>query len=133
MRDDPRQNLKWLEQELLASERPAAPSGVSHDTADLLAQVDHLLEDMDAEPPAFVQKPKKRPTKGERAVRSHVSSQFDESAAVLTKTKAQLRKEARQRKAAAKKASVNRNIKGLVILAMLEIIGILCILGWWFL
>ena len=30
-----------------------------------------------------------------------------------------------------KKASVNRNIKGLVVLAVLEIIGILCILGWW--
>jgi hypothetical protein len=57
----------------------------------------------------------------------HRDRQFDESAAVLTKTKGQLRKEARQ----AKKANVNKNIKGLVVLAVLEIIGIVWILGWW--
>ena len=29
MRDDPRRNLKWLEQELLSSERPEIPDGIA--------------------------------------------------------------------------------------------------------
>ena len=125
MRDDPRKTLKWLEQELLASERPA---GISDDTADLLAQVDDLLKDPD--PPVFAQK-RGRPTKGERAERAHISSQFDERAAVLTTTRRQLRREEKQRKIAEKKSNINRNIRGLVVLAGLEVLGILCILGWW--
>lgn len=125
MRDDPRNNLKWLEQELLAAERPAAPKEITDDTAQLLAQVDDLLDDLsEPEPPVFVQK---RQTMGEKAERQHISRQFDEDAAVLTKTRGQLRKEKRKQK----RESVNRNIKGLVVLAVLEIIGILCILGWW--
>ena len=126
MRNDPQHNLKWLEQELLDLERPAAPEGISDDTAELLAQVDHLLTDLeDPEPPAFVRKRKKQ-TKGERAERQSISRQAP-SAAVYTKTKRQLRKEKRKQK----KDNVNRNIKDLVVLAILEIIGILCILGWW--
>ena len=128
MRDDPRNNLKWLEQELLAAERPAAPKDITDDTAELLAQVDDLLDDLsEPEPPVFVQK-RKRQTMGEKAERQHISRQFDEDAAVLTKTRGQLRKEKRKQK----RESVNRNIKGLVVLAVLEIIGIACILGWWF-
>ena len=128
MRDDPRNNLKWLEQELLAAERPAAPKEITDDTAELLAQVDDLLDDLsEPELPVFVQKGK-RQTMGEKAERQHISRQFDEDAAVLTKTRGQLRKEKRKQK----RESVNRNIKGLVVLAVLEIIGILCILGWWF-
>ena len=127
MRDDPRNNLKWLEQELLAAERPAAPKEITDDTAELLAQVDDLLDDLsEPEPPVFVQKGK-RQTMGEKAERQHISRQFDEDAAVLTKTRGQLRKEKRKQK----RESVNRNIKGLVVLAVLEIIGIACILGWW--
>ena len=127
MRDDPRRNLKWLEQELLGAERPAAPDGISDDTAELLAQVDSLLEDMqEPEPPVFVRK-RKRLTKGERMERSHRPRKVDSSAAVFTKTKRQLRKEKRKQK----RDSVNRNITDLVFLAILEIIGILCILGWW--
>jgi hypothetical protein len=125
MRNDPRSNLKWLEQELLDAERPAAPRGISEDTADLLAQVDQFLEE-EPEPPAFVQK-RKRQTIGEKTERSRISQQFDPSSAVLTKTKRQLRQERRKQK----KANLNRNIKDLVVLAILEIIGILCILGWW--
>ena len=120
MRNDPQYNLKWMEQELLELERPAAPAGISEDTAQLLAQVDHLLTDLeDPEPPAFARKRKKQ-TKSEWVERQSISRQFDPSAAVLTKTK---RKQ--------KKDSVNRNIRDLVVLAILEIIGILCILGWW--
>ena len=131
MRDDPSKHLKWLEQELLASERPEVLNGISWDTADLLAQADSLLEDTrEPEPPVFAQK-RKRQSKGEQAERSHISRQFDESAAVLTKTGGQLRKEARKAKIAEKKANVNRNIGGLALLAALEIIGILWILGWW--
>ena len=127
MRDDPRNNLKWLEQELLAAERPAAPKEITDDTAELLAQVDDLLDDLsEPELPVFVQKGK-RQTMGEKAERQHIPKQVDENAAVLTKTRGQLRKEKRKQK----RESVNRNIKGLVVLAVLEIIGILCILGWW--
>ena len=128
MRDDPQRNLKWLEQELLNADRPAAvPTYVSDDTAQLLAQVDGLLEDLpDSEPPAFVQK-RKKPTRGERMERSGGTRQLDSSDAVFTKTKRQLRKEKRQQK----KNHVNRKIWDLVILAVLEIIGILCVIGWW--
>ena len=127
MRDDPRNNLKWLEQELLAAERPAALKDITDDTAELLAQVDDLLDDLsEPEPPVFVQKGK-RQTMGEKAERQHIPKQFDENAAVLTKTRGQLRKEKRKQK----RESVNRNIKGLVVLVVLEIIGIACILGWW--
>ena len=127
MRDDPRENLKWLEQELLASERPAAPEGITDDTAELLAQVDQLLEEIqEPEPPAFMRR-KSGKTKGQRAEELHSSRRLDESAAVLTKTKRQLRKEARKRK----KDTVNRNIGGLTVLAVLELIGIAWILGWW--
>ena len=127
MRDDPQRNLKWLEQELLASERPTSLDGISHDTADLLAQVDQILEEtQEPEPPVFAQKRTRR-TRGEQIEQAHVRRQFDEDAAVLTKTRKHLRNEAKQRK----KENLNRNIKGLVVLAVLEIIGILCILGWW--
>ena len=122
MRDDPRRNLKWLEQQLQES---YAVDPYMDETAELLARVDLALEEA-PEPPVFVQKTKKK-TKGEMAERSHIGKQFDESAAVLTKTKKQLRREARRQK----KAGVNRNIKGLVFLAVLELIGILVILGWW--
>ena len=108
-------------------ERPAAPEGISDDTAQLLAQVDNLLEELqEPEPPVFAQKQRKL-TRGERIERQNISRQFDPSAAVLTKTKRQLRKERRRQK----KDSVNRNIRDLVVLAIVEIIGILCILGWW--
>lgn len=126
MGDDPRKNLKWMEQQLLSAEKTAA---FSDDTADLLARVDQLLEE-EPDPPAFVQKRRKQ-TRGEQAERSHIRQQFDESAAVLTKTRGQLRREAKQRKKAEKNASVNRNIKGLVFLAILECLGILAIIGWW--
>ena len=128
MRDDPQRNLNWLAQELLEAERPPVPMGISDDTAELLAQVDDLLNE-EPEPPFFVQKQKKqnKPTRGERMERSHISRQMDSSAAVFTKTKRQLRQEKRKQK----RDSVNRNITGLVVLALLEIMGILCVLGWW--
>ena len=125
MRDDPRRNLKWLEQQLQESD---AIDPYIDETAELLARVDLALEE--AEPPAFVQKSRKK-TKGEKAERANIAKQFDESAAVLTKTKKQLRREAKLQKKAQKKASINRNIKGLVFLAVLEVMGILAILGWW--
>ena len=122
MRDDPRRNLRWLEQQLQESD-PVDP--YMDETAELLARVDLALEE-DPEPPAFVQKTKKK-TKGQRMEEAHIIKQFDESAAVLTKTRKQLRREAKLQK----KANINRNIKGLVFLAILEVLGILAILGWW--
>ena len=126
MRDDPRRNLKWLEQQLQESD---AIDPYIDETAELLARVDLALEE-EPEQPALVKKSRKK-TKGEKAERANIAKQFDESAAVLTKTKKQLRREAKLQKKAQKKASINRNIKGLVFLAVLELIGILAILGWW--
>ena len=122
MRDDPRKHLKWLVQELRSSE---AVDPYMDETADLPWPADLVLEE-DPEPPVFVQKTKKK-TKGQQVEEAHIVKQFDESAAVLTKTKKQLRREAKLQK----KANVNRNIKGLVFLAILEVLGILAILGWW--
>ena len=135
MRDDPSKNLKWLEQELLASEQrpqvaPKPGEILYEDPDDLLRRVDALLAD-EPEIPAFAKKQKS--TKAFRAASSRVqpAPKFDESAAVPVKTRKQLRAEARQQKAARKKAGVNRNIKDLTLLAALELLGILVIIGWW--
>jgi len=125
MRDDPRKNLKWLEQELLNEE---SPGHFASEDDDLMRRVDALITENPEEAPVgnFSRK-----SKGARKEQAHVASQFDEGAAVLTKTKKQLRREAKLRKQAEKKANVNHNIKGLVFLAILECLGILAILGWW--
>ena len=126
MRDDPRRNLKWLEQQLLEEE---APDAFLPEEDDLLQRVDALVEDIPPE-----EKPIgnfSRKSKGARAEQAHIRQQFDESAAVLTKTKKQLRREEKLRKLEEKKSNVNHNIKGLVFLALLEVLGILAILGWW--
>ena len=123
MVDDPRKNLKWLEQQLLEAE---APQDAFSETEALLQRADALLEGAEVPAGNFSRK-----SKGAKAEKAHVRQQFDPASAVLTKTKGQLRKEKRQRKRAEKKAAVNRSIGGLVFLAVLESIGILVILGWW--
>lgn len=135
MRDNPGKNLKWLEQELQAAEqRPQVapkPGEILYEKPDdLLQRVDALLAD-EPEIPVFAKKQKH--TKASRAAASRVQSapKFDESAAIPVKTRKQLRAEARQQKAARKKAGVNRNIKDLTLLAALELLGILAIIGWW--
>ncbi len=135
MRDDPGKNLKWLEQELQAAEQhpqvAPKPGEILYEKPDdLLQRVDALLAD-EPEIPVFAKKQKH--TKASRAVASRVqpAPKFDESAAIPVKTRKQLRTEARQQKAARKKAGVNRNIKDLTLLAALELLGILAIIGWW--
>lgn len=133
MRDDPRKTLKWLEQELLTAEAPAriAPEAGDMDyesTEDLLRRVDDLLAE-EPEIPDFVAG--RRKTKANRVADRQAVPRFDESAAVPVKTRRQLRQEARQQKKTKKQAGVNRNIKGLVFLAALELLGILAIAGWW--
>ena len=126
MRDDPRRNLKWMEQQLLDAE---APEATLSEDEELMQRVDALIEDLNSEEaPAGNFGPR---SKGLRAEREHIRQQFDESAAVLTKTKRQLRREEKLRKKAEKKAGVNRKLGDLVFLAILECIGILAILGWW--
>ena len=92
--------------------------------------MDALLAD-EPEIPVFVGKRKN--TKAARAAAAKVqpTPPFDESAAIPVKTRKQLKKEARQQKAARKKSGVNRNIKDLTLLAALELLGILAIIGWW--
>ena len=134
MGDDPRKNLKWLEQELLAAEERPSVSPKSdeigyEDPGELLKRVDDLLAE-ETEIPAFLEK--RRKTKAVRAAAAvQKAPRFDESAAVPVKTGKQLRQEKKQQKLARKKAGVNRNIKGLTLLAALELLGILVILGWW--
>ena len=126
MRDDPRRNLKWMEQQLLEEERPQS---FYSEEDDLMQRVDALIEEMAEEDDligCFSSK-----SRGARVERSHIRQQFDPSAAVLTKTKKELRREAKLQKQAEKKETVNRSIGGLVFLAVAECIGILAILGWW--
>lgn len=140
MRDDPRKNLKWIEQELLAEDHihrdfSKLTDTDYHEDDDLLELVDMLIgEEEDAEevPPVrnFANNYGRR-SQSIRAEQAYQKAHFDESAAVLTKTKKQLRQEAKQQRIAEKKANTNYNIKGLVFLALLELLGILVILGWW--
>ena len=135
MYDDPRRNLKWLEQELLEEDRIHRDFSKLPDTSyqradELLEQVDLLLGEEDSEPELPVRNFGSRSgkaTKGERAARAQAPAHLEESACVPVKTRKELRREARLRK----KDNVNRNIKGLVFLAILETLGILAILGWW--
>ena len=134
MRDDPRANLKWLERELLSGEeRPQTavkPGEILYeDPGDLLDRVDALLSD-EPEIPVFVSSRKKSKA-ARRESAAQTAPKFDESAAVPVKTRKQLRAEAVQRKAEQKRSGVNRSIKGLVLLAALELLGILAVLGWW--
>lgn len=139
MRDDPHKNLKWLEQELLAEDRihrdfSRLADTEYHKDEDLLELVDMLIGEEEAEaetPPQNTSKPFGRTGKALRAEQTHIRQQFDPASAVLTKTKKQLRREAKQQKLAEKKATVNRKIGGLVFLAILESMGILALLGWW--
>lgn len=139
MRDDPRRNLKWLEQELLAEDSlhrdfSKLPDQSYHRDDELLEMVDLLIrdEEPDEEPPIRnASSHYGRISRGERAVRAQAPKQLEETAYMPVKTKKQLRQEEKQRKIAEKKANINRNIKGLVFLAFLEILGILAILGWW--
>ena len=135
MRDDPGKNLKWLEQELLAEHTihrdfSRLPNPEYQKDEDLLELVDILIGEDAADPEPPVRNFANHyggAAKSVRAEQAHIRQQFDPSAAVLTKTGKQLRSE----KIAEKKANVNRNLKDLVFLAILECIGILAILGWW--
>ena len=135
MVDHPGKNLKWLEQELLAEDTihrdfSRLPNPEYQKDEDLLELVDILIGEDAADPEPPVRNFANHYggiSKSVRAEQAHVRQQFDPSAAVLTKTGKQLRSE----KIAGKKANVNRNLKDLVFLAILECIGILAILGWW--
>ena len=134
MGDHPGKNLKWLEQELLAEDTihrdfSRLPNPEYQKDEDLLELVDILIGEDAAEPEPPVRNFANHyggTAKSVRAEQAHIRQQFDPSAAVLTKTGKQLRSE----KIAEKKANVNRNLKDLVFLAILECIGILAILGW---
>jgi len=139
MNDDPRRNLKWLEQELLAEDNihrafSQLPDKEYSEDEELLERVDMLIGETDppkAPPVRNFANNYGREPKSLRAEKTYLKQSFDEGAAVLTKTKKQLRREAKLRKKAEKKASVNRSLKGLVFLALLECMGILAVLGWW--
>ncbi len=126
MGSDLQKNIRWMEKQLLAQEEPR----YSATEAELLMQQADALIGQPA-PEDVPMGNFSRKSKGARAEQAHTLQQFDESAAVLTKTKKELLREAKRQKSAEKKAAVNRNTKGLVFLAFLECMGILAILGWW--
>ena len=139
MYDNPGKHLNWLQQQLLAEEAVFQNPGTLPETEyvddeDLMELVDKLIgeDEEDEEPPIrnYANNYGRTP-KSLRAERAHQAARFDEGAAVLTKTKKQLRQEAKQQKIAEKKAGVNRRLGDLVFLAILECAGILAILGWW--
>ena len=127
MHDDPRKNLQWLQQQLLEEEAPANASFFvpDEDDVDLITRNDILLEE-DPDPSPVTRRGKRLST-GQRIQQARQNSGVEEDAAVFTQTRKQLRREAKRKK----KANVNRKLADLVFLALLEIIGILCILGWW--
>ena len=135
MFDDPRKNLHWMEQELLAEEEPEQPDEIydtfggefqepygQYDDDALMDLVDELIEEEAPEPPVrnFANGYGRRRNPAVDFSRTvYVDEEFDESAAVLVGEPPK------------KKAKKKKGIKGLVFLAFLEILGILAIIGWW--
>lgn len=122
MFDDPREDLHWLQEELLAEEQEA---GFDQDMPPQedpelvwLHQVRSLLGPEDPPPQA----PPRRPTRASRAARQAPPAHFqtyepgqewDEGAAVFDDD------------------PPPKGIGGLVVLAVLELLGILAVAGWW--
>ena len=135
MFDDPRKNLHWMEQELLAEEEPEQPDEIydtfsgefqepygQYDDDALMDLVDELIEEEAPEPPVrnFANGYGRRRNPAVDFSRTvYADEEFDESAAVLVGEPPK------------KKAKKKKGIKGLVLLAFLEILGILAIIGWW--
>ena len=135
MFDDPRKNLHWMEQELLAEEEPEQPDEIydtfggefqepygQYDDDALMDLVDELIEEEAPEPPVrnFANGYGRRRNPAVDYSRTvYADHQFDDSAAVLVGEPPK------------KKAKKKKGIKGLVFLAFLEILGILAIIGWW--
>ena len=127
MFDDPRKNLQWLEEELLAEEEEESEEALDEEFDDLMDRADDLLDVDEVSPHtrgfAF-SRPKKNPAVDfSRMV--YDDEVFDEDAAVLAEDPP--RRRGRKTEAAPKKKGIN----GLVFLAFLEVLGILAIIGWW--
>ena len=136
MRDDLRRNLQWLEEELLSeeeepeeefSDEPEEERDTEFD--DLMDRVDELLDEDDASPQtrgfAFSR------TRRNPAVDFARTVYADEEPPELVgrpATRAQKKQQAFAQKEAPQKRT---DIKGLVVLACLEVLGILAIIGWW--
>ena len=116
MFDDPGQNLKWLEEELLAAEEAETPEEEEEyaedaDTpdpdADWLEEVDALLA---PEKPA---RRRKNPAVDYARTVYEDEEELDEDAAVFDDD------------------PPPKGIGGLLFLAILEVLGILAVVGWW--
>lgn len=130
MFDDPHKQLKWMEQELLAAETEEEgyqeedfdeafeETAEDYDDDQLINMVNELIRE---EPGGF------RNPAVDFSRTIYADEEFDEDASV-TATKAQKRQKKTAKKEAPQK---NTNIRGLVFLACLEILGILAIIGWW--
>ena len=150
MFDDPRKNLHWMEQELLAEEEPEQPDEIydtfggefqepygQYDDDALMDLVDELIEEEAPEPPVrnFANGYGRRRNPAVDFSRTvYADEEFDESAAVLVgepPKKKEYNTYVKNCKKKKKKAKKKKGIKGLVFLAFLEILGILAIIGWW--
>ena len=124
MFDNPRRELEWLEEELLAAEEEEVPEEDDEEyyDEDFLSDGSHQdpeddwLEDVEAllEPDEPERRPRRRKNPAvdfPRAV--YDDEELDESAAVFDND------------------PPPKGIGGLVFLAILEVLGILAVVGWW--
>ena len=125
MFDDPREDLGWLQKQLLEAEQAEAPYYPETEDWDeedpeqlWLDEVEALLgpeesqQEEQASMNASKRKKKSRPTAAQRAQQAR-EEPWDESAAVFDDK------------------APPKGIGGLVLLAILEVLGILAVVGWW--
>ena len=128
MFDDPKKHLKWMEEALLAEESEEVPEEPVEEPE--LDWEEILNEDWDPTQP-----PKSNPAIDFGST-CFADEEFDEDAAVLQPRGMAARKIAQTQKKEAQRQSKEaqkkqKGIAGLVVLALLELLGIFLILGWW--
>ena len=126
MFDDPRGKLYWMEEELLSEEEDGESEydeifedfGEEFSDADPDGQFLRELNDLLGEEDEEILRPRGRAMEYQRTV--FADETFDESTAVLV-----------EKRRTKQRIPKNKRIRGLVILACLEIFGILAVIGWW--
>ena len=132
MFDNPKKHLQWMEEELLAEENTDEPEDISaEDPGDDWEQL--LMDDWDPTEP-----PKNNPAVNFGRAFYQYEILDEEPAALLTPTGTAQRiisqnqkKEKHRREKQAKQKE--KGIGGLIFLALLELLGIFMIIGWWIL
>ena len=126
MFDDPRGKLYWMEEELLSEEEDGESEydEIFEDFGEEFAEADpdgqflRELNDLLGDEEEPLPRSRSRAVEYPRTV--FADETFDESTAVLVE-----KRHSKQR------LPKNKRIRGLVILACLEILGIFAVIGWW--